>query len=360
VSVNSSSTHAPSLKIERQVVLPFTPARERAVPECLFEVEPSRWLLAYNEHGGVADESVADICCIESSDDGATWSSLRVLVPRGEHVNVVAPSLLRLRDGRIAMSYAAFDSYHCQHMMYTTANDVAGPWTPPVRITQTPGCHSNAGMRLLELKSGRLLQPVCSAPFETDDRIAVYCVYTWFSDDSGRTWACNPRPIELPKRGCMEPVAVELTDGKLRLFIRNQLGFIYQCLSDDEGLTWTDPTPTTLVCPESCCFLTRIALTGDLVAVWNCSHYDPNEDHFGPRCPLSIAVSSDDGESWSGPVNIETDATYTYSMPVAAFNKQWAMFAYYKGHGSQSSGHVEGAFSRCAIDALYQALHLPC
>jgi hypothetical protein len=348
-----------SLPVERQVVLPFTPTRERAVPECLFEIEPSRWLLAYNEHRGVEDESVADICCMESSDDGATWSPPRVLVPRGEHVNVVAPCLLRLRDGRIALSYAGFDSYHSQHMYYQTADTIDGPWSKPARITQVPGCHSNAGQRLLELQSGRLLQPVCSAPFETDDRIAVYCAYTWFSDDGGRTWACNPKPVELPKRGCMEPVAVELSDGRLRMFIRNQFGHIHQCLSSDEGQAWTVPTATTLVCPESCCFLTRIGATGDLAAVWNCSHYDPDADHCGPRCPLSVAVSSDEGETWSDPVHIETDTTYTYSMPVAAFNQQWALFAYYKGHGTQSSGHVEGALSRCAIDDLYRAIKRP-
>jgi hypothetical protein len=157
----------------------------------------------------------------------------------------------------------------------------------------------------------------------------------------------------------MEPVAVELSDGRLRMFIRNQFGHIHQCLSSDEGQAWTVPTATTLVCPESCCFLTRIGATGDLAAVWNCSHYDPDADHCGPRCPLSVAVSSDEGETWSDPVHIETDTTYTYSMPVAAFNQQWALFAYYKGHGTQSSGHVEGALSRCAIDDLYRAIKRP-
>ncbi len=359
MSIKSLTPKQSSLQIDRQVVVPFTSTRERAVPECLFEIGSSAWMLAYNDHCGVADESVADICSIVSHDDGETWSAPTVLVSRGDHVNVVAPSLLTLQDGRIGMSYLGFDGYESQHFYYQTCDAHDGPWSQPVRITRSPGFHGNAGMRLLQLRSGRLLQPVCWAPYETDEREAVYRVYVWYSDDGGQHWESNPHAIELPKRGGMEPVVVELHDGGLRMFIRNQLGYIYQCVSSDEGMTWTKPEPTTLVSPESCCFLSRIKATGDLIVLWNHSVCDPSMDHMGSRCPLSVAVSQDEGESWSAQIDIETDSNYTYSMPVAAFSDEWAMFAYYLGHDSQSSGRVEGVFSRCTIEHLYQALRLP-
>lgn len=346
--------------IERHVVLPFTPTCKRIVPECLFRLPDGRWMLAYNDHyGGVDDESPSHIRYLLSGDDGATWSQPRTLVEHGEHQNVFGPALLRLRDGRFGLTYGAFDHWESQHVYFRHSRDPLGEWSPPHRITDFPGVHGNAGQRLLQLRSGRLIQPVGWAPSETPQRGIAHEGFVWWSDDGGATWRCTPESIKLPKRGVMEPVIVELRDGRLLMFMRNQLGVIYRTVSADEGETWSTPEPTTLETPESCCFLTRIGATGDLAVVWNNSRYDLSCVQFGRRCPMSVAISQDEGETWSAPVDLETDNTYTYSMPVAAFTEKWAFFAYYLGHGIQWSGYVEGAFARCPLSRLYAAAGVP-
>lgn len=353
-----TTTALPTL--ERRIVLPFTATRKRIVPECLFQLPDGRWMLAYNDHfGGVDDESPSHIRYLLSEDDGETWSGPRMLVEQGKHQNVFGPALLRMRDGRFGLTYGAFDHWESQHMYFCHADDPLGAWSDPVRITDRPGVHGNAGQRLLQLPSGRLIQPGGWAPSETPERGIAHEGFVWWSDDAGATWQGTQPTIKLAKRGVMEPVIVELRDGRLMMFMRNQLGTIHRTFSADEGETWSTPEPTTLETPESCCFLTRIDATGDLLVVWNHSPYDPEHVQFGVRCPLSIAISRDEGETWSAPVNLETDDTYTYAMPVAGFTPRWALFAYYLGHGIQWSGHVEGAFCRCPLADLYRAAKLP-
>lgn len=346
-----------SASIQRQIVLPFAENRRRIVPECLFRLRDGRWMLAYNDHyAGVDDESPAHIRYLLSDDDGATWSKPRTLIDHAGHHNVFAPSIARLQDGSFGLTFGAFDDWDSQHFYFCHATDPLGSWSAPVRLTASkPGYHVNAGQRLIQLRSGRLIQPVNYAPSETPGRGIAHVGLVWRSDNNGLTWRCTEQPIRLPMRGVMEPVVVELRDGRLLMFARNQLGAVHRSVSADGGETWSAPQPTPLESPESCCFLTRIGATGDLAVVWNHSRYDPTYDHYGKRCPLTISISQDEGDSWSSPVDLETDERHTYGMPVAAFTAEWALFAYYYGHGHQCSGQLEGAFARCRLSVLYDA-----
>jgi sialidase-1 len=138
------------------------------------------------------------------------------------------------------------------------------------------------------------------------------------------------------------------------MLARTQLGFLYQSFSTDRGETWSPAEPSALESPESCPFLTRIPATGDLLAVWNHSRYEPDHPQYGIRRPLSLAISRDDARTWSKSVALETDERYTYAMPVATFNDRWAIFGYYRAHGVQWAGHLQCMINRCRIDDLYR------
>lgn len=253
-----------SSHIDRNIVLPFTPTRRRFVPECLFCLPDGRWMLAYNDHfGGVEDESPSHIQYLLSEDDGASWSQPHMLVEQGQHQNVFGPALLRMQDGRFGLTYGGFDHWESQHMYFCYARDPLGEWSKPIRITDRPGVHGNAGQRLIQLRSGRLIQPAAWAHSETPQRGIAHEGFVWWSDNGGETWQGTKQPIQLPKRGVMEPVIVELRNGELLMFMRNQLGAIYQACSVDQGETWQTPEPTSLETPESCCFVSRIEATGE-------------------------------------------------------------------------------------------------
>ena len=121
---------------------------------------------------------------------------------------------------------------------------------------------------------------------------------SFYSDDQGQTWHECDNYVYLPMRGAEEPKIEELRDGRLLMVMRTQLGSVFKSISADGGQSWSKPQTTGLMSPESCPALTRVPATGDLLLVWNHGRYDPTFDHYGKRTPLSVGLSTDDGETW--------------------------------------------------------------
>ncbi len=120
------------------------------------------------------------------------------------------------------------------------------------------------------------------------------------SDDSGATW----RLIEVPANDNMviQPSVVQLTDGSLLAYARSWEGFIYEIRSKNDGLTWSEPKPTSLPNNNSGLDLTRLN-SGHLVLVFNSAGLGVNVQKngrraWGPRNPLVAARSTDEGETW--------------------------------------------------------------
>jgi hypothetical protein len=79
-------------------------------------------------------------------------------------------------------------------------------------------------------------------------------------------------------------------------------------ISGDGGETWSSPEMTEIKSPLSPATLARIPTTGDLLMVWNNNGGDRGPQYApGRRTPLSLAVSKDDGKTWSPAKDLETD-----------------------------------------------------
>src|SRR5262249_44629335 len=156
----------------------------------------------------------------------------------------------------------------------------------PVLATPGPGYHVLNNDRVAVLSTGRLVVPVAS----TDDvlrkgggRFASAC---YLSDDRGRSWRRSRGAADYPRRGAMEPEAVELPDGRLLMHIRTQFGHIAVSESADGGETWSDPRPWGVRAPEAPATLRRIPSTGHLLLIWN-DTYQADAGHGGKRTPLT-------------------------------------------------------------------------
>ncbi len=150
----------------------------------------------------------------------------------------------------------------------------------------------------------------------------------------------------------MEPYVVELRDGCLLMYMRTQLGAIFQSQSTDQVVTWSKPQTTGLRAPESMPCLTRIPRTGDLLLVWNHSDYDPQFDHFGKRMPLTVGISRDDGHSWQNIRDIETDPEFEFTNPSCYFTSQnKAIITYVASKMRQSTGRGGLGRSRMSLKA---------
>jgi sialidase-1 len=127
----------------------------------------------------------------------------------------------------------------------------------------------------------------------------------------------------------MEPGVIELRDGRILQIIRTQMAQIWKSYSSDGGLTWTDAEPMGVVAPEAPATIARIPTTGDLVLFYNPEADINNPDHCGLRCPLSVAISRDEGMTWRRTVDLETDRTHQYAYVSCTFHKGRALLTYY-------------------------------
>ena len=86
--------------------------------------------------------------------------------------------------------------------------------------------------------------------------------------------------------------------GEIRMLMRSteRIGRIMMASSTDRGLTWSPAHPTSLPNPNAGIDVVRLR-DGRLILVYNHTREG--------RTPIDLAVSSDDGASWSDPVILE-------------------------------------------------------
>jgi len=267
------------------------------------------------------DNAPNRIARMVSHDDGMTWTDGQVLIATPPNsVNVYSPSFVRMNNGDLLLSYFQYDVSGANVAPRTTCHllkstDDGNTFVPFSTAWQNKADGSASSTTRL-LSSGRMVLPVSrqtGADWSPSDHGIGGCYY---SDDGGRSWSESKDWIDLPLRGVMEPHVAELADGGLLMVMRTQLGSIFRSLSADGGVTWSKPQTTGLRSPESCPELVRVPNTRDLLIVWNDSPYDPTwASHYGRRSPLTVALSRDNGVTWSNVKNIACDPNRAYSNP---------------------------------------------
>jgi predicted neuraminidase len=114
------------------------------------------------------------------------------------------------------------------------------------------------------------------------------------SADGGRTWGRAPIPVDrsaLRGAGHIQPALWWGVSGPVAL-MRSTEGCAHRSSSPDGGRTWTVAAPTDL--PNGNSGLSAVALPSGRIA---CVH-NPSDRDWGPRCPLVVSVSDDDGWTW--------------------------------------------------------------
>ena len=104
------------------------------------------------------------------------------------------------------------------------------------------------------------------------------------------------------------------------------------CYSRDRGEHWSEPRPGPLIsAPYSPASIKRIPWTGHLLCVWNDHsgrHPYPNKAN---RTPLCLAVSPDDGLTWTPSQVIESDQDGSYCYTSITFYDHRAILSYCAG-----------------------------
>jgi hypothetical protein len=296
------------------------PGNLRNSEASVIELNDGRLLLAYTHFYADADDfGAGDIRGKLSEDGGRTWSKPFLIHPNTARYNTGRLALLHLPEMKnagghwpsvIAMVYVDLnDLYHFQIAM-TTSIDSGRNWSTPININPTGmlGHVCQRGDGVIVTRAGRIVVPAYAM-------FAGTCAsFMFLSDDRGNTWrrSSGEIAVQISQDGHRigisdfeEPAVAQLRDGRLICFGRTRMGQIYQSFSSDDGMTWSDPTPTGLASSYSPSSLKVIPSTGDLLCVWNQVSGQEVADGLG-RMRMSCAVSKDDGESWTHFQNLES------------------------------------------------------
>jgi hypothetical protein len=331
------SVAAPSLSVEPLLTIEPGPGNPRNSEGDIIELKDGRLCLIYTRFtGGSGDHAAADLAMRISQDHGRTWSDDAIVVRRTGGLNVMSVSLLRLASGEIALFYLLKTSAEDCRPQMCLSTDEAKTWSPPrCCITDEVGYYVLNNDRAVQLQSGRLILPVAWHQGPGRPRDSAGIVMCYLSDDHGKTW----RRSEDPFKGygpdgrrviLQEPGVVELQDGRLMMFIRTDAGSQYVCHSRDSGETWSRPMPSSLASPLSPASIERISWTSDLLCIWN-DHSGVHPFSKGRRTPLCLAISQDEGETWSRSQVIEAEPDGWYCYTSVTFANDCVFLAYCAG-----------------------------
>jgi len=318
--VAAGFVHAnPAVGVHIGLELPPGPNNPRNSEGAFLPLKDGRILFAYSRYYGTSksDHATADIAARYSSDKGKTWTANDEIIVKNEGgMNVMSVSLLRLQTGEIALFYLRKNSTVDCRPVLRLSSDEGKTWgEPTICITDEIAYFVLNNDRVIQLKDGRLLFAVSKHGSPTEKGFTPGTVYTYTSDDNGKTWKRGKSALEIHAPNghryvAHEPGVIQLKDGNILLWIRTNAGCQFMSHSNDRGETWHPPQPTWLRSPTSPASIKRLPSTGDLLAVWNDteSRAALKKPVSGERrTPLAAAISRDEGVTWSHVKLLEND-----------------------------------------------------
>jgi sialidase-1 len=332
------------------VVYPSTKQNPRYTEGSVLPLQDGSLLFAATEFQGTgSDFAKAHIVGRRSVDGGRSWGESRVLQKNTGGMNVMSVTLRRLSSGNVAMFYLQKNSPEDLDLFVRISTDETMSFGESVLVTADDGYHVVNNDRVVRLSTGRLLAPAASTP--DVHKVNHFVSHCYLSDDGGKTWRGGRGHVDAPKRGAMEPEVIELSDGRVMMIVRTQLGYIGRSYSDDGGDTWADMQSLGVTAPEAPATLRRVPATGDLLLVWN-NAFTAGAGHGGKRTPLTAAISHDEGRSWRNVQNLESDPDRTYSYTSLVFDRNRAVMSYWDS--GAGDGNLSCRFRSLPVSWFYQ------
>lgn len=240
-------------------------------------------------------EKHTDVAVMCNRHDGSGWGEPRVLVdPPGQSGG---NTVVYCHEGELWHFYDIIEGEGWNDAMLYLARSSDGgrTWTDPELFDDRPGMMVRN--RPVRLSTGRILLPAY------DERGAQGLAY--MTDDGGAAWREGGRMVA-DDTGVIQPAIIERDDGSLHAILRtgHEASHARECDSADGGETWTRCVPSALHNPGSGADMIRLA-SGEVIACFN--------DTPQGRTPLTLAISHDEGRTWSARRNIEEQpGEYSY------------------------------------------------
>ena len=261
-----------------------------------------------------------------SADDGQTWETTQAVPDEG----FLLGDYSIVRSGRVLIAafcnkeeikrgkWAEGSPSDWEIPVYSIRSTDAGrTWSEPLLIQRD---WVGALRAMVATKSGRLvLATMAIVPWH-------HIIKVYISDDRGEHWI-GTASLDMPDchvydhDGALEPKLLQRKDGSLYMLIRTTKGTFFSSISENGGVTWSQPASTGIQNNNSFGELAVLS-DGSWILIWNRDpelppfdyHPDPNADPNPwaiedfrtprniPRKELSCAISPDEGKTWTDPV----------------------------------------------------------
>ena len=233
------------------------------------------------------------------------WSGPEELVRHSE-VPCWNPVLFRVQD-TIWLSYKFGENPREWSGAYLKSNDGAKTWSDTTFLPA--GLHGPIKNKPIIMDNGDI---VCGTSIES---YKTWACWVEISSDHGETWH-KYGPVTVPgeRLGIIQPTVWETEPGHLKMLVRStkRIGAVCESVSNDGGKTWSPAKPTALPNPNSGIDAVKMK-NGAIALVYNHTKQG--------RSPLNVAVSSDNGQTWSDPFVLEDEpGEYSYPAIIQAQN----------------------------------------
>ncbi len=345
-----------------------------------------RILFVYSRFRGQGweDWAPSDLGLAVSEDQGRTFEKKGILLTCEEEKakNIMSPSLLCMENGDVGLFYLVRTTYTLMQMYLRRSGDGGKTWSERVLCTPEEGFFVVNNDRVIRLASSRILIPAAvhrtgrtgegagEAGGRAEEREKLYLdsrseAMFFYSDDDGKSWRASEGKCSMPylahcQSGLQEPGVLEVSPGVLWAYARTDLGRQYEMFSVDNGNNWTSPQPSRFTSPNSPLSMKRDK-KGRILAVWNpVPEYNGREKKTeiftGGRTPYVIAVSTDNGRSFSREAAFETEEDRGYCYCAICFLEDSILLGYNAGGPEDKSCLTKIRIRRISYQQLEEAV----
>ena len=246
----------------------------------------------------------------EGADDVEIWLSrreaggwmpaVRVSCEPGPHWNPV----LFPMDGGLGLFYKAGKPIAAWRTVFRFSKDGGQSWSAPRELV--PGDAGGRGPvknKPIRLADGAILAPASCEGLAGDFKWRAFADR---SEDEGRTWTRSA--YFGADANLIQPTLWESAPGRVHALLRSDAGRIYRADSEDGGRSWQPARPSAMPNNNS-----GLDAAYDGRRLWLCCN--PVAENWGPRSPLTLFVSEDNGGTFAPVCELENDKLGEYSYP---------------------------------------------
>lgn len=300
------------LPVDRRVIYR---RNERFVWNGITSIEVRGDVILYSWYtGGEGEPRVENLVVFTRSlDGGETWEDLEIACDPPGSVRAADPTLWIDPQGNLRHWVCVNDTgreagdWEVRERVSEDYCGAAVTWRPWRRVEAGLGDWLNINKPIVR-SDGAWVYPAMVRTGPSGGRPyfeGFKCGAVVVSADGGETWT-GYRTGEFQGSWVWEPMVFERDDGDIVMFIRTDVGQIFQARSADGGETWSPFSGTGLPNPNTRFHLRK--LPGGPVIVLN----NPSAKNWGERTPLALHVSRDDGESFRELYILDTDELFMY------------------------------------------------